>query len=367
MPKRRETILVVDDYEMSVNILELDLTERNYEVLKAYNGLDGLAIANEKVPDVILLDIQMPGINGFETLKRLRANIKTKDIPVILLTGLNDPHSIESGFSAGADEYLAKPINFDELSVRVNTILRMSRAERELRKVKEDFNYLLVQDFLNHVAAIKGTLDIIADEQVGPLNEAQKEIIAIATKAIDEHLNLIKDLGDLAQLKSGRIHLEQELHSMSETIDTALASVQALVRLKKVNLQTEIEGNLPHVLTDRNKINQVFKNLLINSINATPEGGTVTVAAKRVQRFDPSADAVKNCIQVSVSDSGPSLSQEELSLAIDAYEQARQWRVSKYKGLGLTISKTILEAHNGTFWAEALEKRGNTFHFVLPV
>jgi len=367
MPEQHEKILVVDDNEMNVDILEMDLRERHYRVFKAYNGIDGIAIANEEVPDLILLDIQMPGIDGLETLKRLRANNKTKDIPVILLTGLNDPRSIESGFSAGADEYLTKPINFDELSVRVNTILRMSRAEKELRKVKDEFDYLMVQDFLNHVAAIKGTLDIIAEEQVGPLNEAQKEIIAIAATAIDEHLNLIKELGDLAQLKSGRIHLEKELHSMPETVETALASVQPLVRLKKVNLQPKIESNLPQVVIDQKKIIQVFKNLLMNAINFTPEGETISVTVAQIQRFDASSGTMKPFIQVSVSDNGPSLSQEELSLAIDAYEQARQWKVSKYKGLGLTICKTILEAHNGTIWAEALKEKGNTFHFILPV
>jgi two-component system sensor histidine kinase/response regulator len=366
MSDQGEKILVVDDNEMNTNLLEMELTDHNYRVLKASNGLDAISIANEEIPDLILLDIQMPGIDGLETLRRLRADVKTKEVPVILLTGLNDPRSIESGFSAGADEYLAKPILYDELAVRVNTILRMSRAEKELRKVKDEFNYLMVQDFLNHVAAIKGTLDVLAEEHLGQLNEAQKEIVSIATTAIDEHLNLIKELGDLAQLKSGRIHLQKEFLAVPEILESVLVSVRPLSRLKKVNLQTKIEGSLPQVAVDEKKTRQVLTNLLINAINFTQEGETVGVALSQVDRYDAAAGAMRPFIQVSVSDRGPSLSQEEINLALDAYEQAKQWKVSKYKGLGLTICKTVIEAHNGAFWAEALEGKGNTFNLVLP-
>lgn len=149
--KKDPVILVVDDTEDNLDLLEFALKRKPVEMIRANSGMECLSLARERQPDVILLDIQMPEMDGFETLRRLRDNPATAKIPVIFLTAQRkEPESIEKGLLMGVDEYLTKPIDTDELLVRTKTLVRIKRMEAELERTKADFMAMLVHDLRRH-------------------------------------------------------------------------------------------------------------------------------------------------------------------------------------------------------------------------
>ncbi|MEX0602631.1 MAG: response regulator [Bacteroidota bacterium] len=160
MAQHDPVILVVDDTEDNLDLLEFALKRKPVSMLRATSGRECLQIAREQRPDVILLDIQMPEMDGFETLKHLRDHPDTKSIPIIFLTAQRkDPESIEKGLLLGADEYLTKPIDTDELLVRTRTLVRLKRIEAELERTKADFMAMLVHDLRSPLAGIKDVIE----------------------------------------------------------------------------------------------------------------------------------------------------------------------------------------------------------------
>ncbi|MBI3787917.1 MAG: response regulator, partial [Ignavibacteriales bacterium] len=166
------TILVVDDTEDNLDLLEFALKRKPIHLLRATSGRQCLEIAQEKIPEIILLDIQMPEMDGFETLRRLRANPVTAKIPVIFLTAQKkDAESIATGLAMGADQYLTKPIDTEELLVRTKMLIRIKKAEAELERTKADFMAMLVHDLRSPLIGIKSVVELVLDAPPGaPLN-----------------------------------------------------------------------------------------------------------------------------------------------------------------------------------------------------
>lgn len=158
MEELQPTILVVDDTEDNLDLLEFALKRKPVRMLRATSGKECLSLAHKHHPDIILLDIQMPEMDGFETLKQLRASRSTAGIPVIFLTAQKkDPSSIEYGLSIGAEEYLTKPIDIDELLVRTRWLVRLKKMEMELERTKADFMAMLIHDLRSPIGGIKST------------------------------------------------------------------------------------------------------------------------------------------------------------------------------------------------------------------
>jgi len=369
--QQSEKILVIDDDPATRYAKVLDLSAHGYTVLEASTGDDGLRIAEETYPDLILLDFQIPFLEGFDTLKRLRANYHTRSIPVIFVTNAyDDPEYIEQGLSLGADEYLMKPISTKELLAHIRSILKVGKAAKELEQVKANFIYLLIQDIKNYIAATKGSIQFAFMSELGKLDEGQKEILSIAESAIDQQLQLINELLDLASLEAGKIKLTKEPSDIAALLNDAIQQMHASAGGKGITVKREISSEIvvpeAPLLLDKRKIHQVLLTFLTNVIQFTPEGGTVTVGAKRERVVNEFGKVLGNLVHVFVADTGPALPKEEIPLVLDRYEQAKRGKISRYKGLGLTICKNIILAHNGNIWVESEEGKGTTFHFTIP-
>ncbi len=358
---KKDKILIVDDESTLRLLLSTYLTDAGYVVKEAENGSECLKSIQSYLPDLIILDVHMPVLNGFQTAMELRKIKAVEKIPIIFLTGASTPSALKEGFDAGGDEYLYKPINTEELLIRIKALLRMRHAEEEAKKLKQHFEYLLIQDFLNYSTAVKVPLTLLADEYAGTLNEQQKEIIEVATKALDEHIRILQDYAIVVKFNPKNILLTKSKFNIYEVVEQALSSLDAFIGQEKIIIHKNFQGADAIVNLDRNHLLQTFQLLVSHAVSQTPKNGEITINIQIDQ--DGSQKAMNFCIK----DGGPQLDAEELNLMIDRFEQARTDKVSLDKNMSLTLCKMIVEAHGGKFWAECSEPVGNCYKGIIPI
>lgn len=362
------TILVVDDTEDNLDLLEFAMKHKPVKMLRATSGKECLALAESVKPDVILLDIQMPEMDGFETFRRLRAKQPTAKIPIIFLTAQRkDPGSIATGLEIGADEYLTKPIDTEELLIRTRMLVRLKRAEALIERTRADFMAMLVHDLRSPLSGIKSVIDFFTDlkGQELTLTPEHFQLLESGREAASRMLDLINNLLDLSKYEGGDIVLEKKPVIISQLVDSVIREVNPQFQQRRITLTQQVQPNLSIIDIDLQKISQVLMNLLSNALKFTRSGGSVTVIAQQPQR----PQGVKSSIQISVKDNGIGIGKEELSYIFDRYKQASSAQVTKTKGtgLGLAICKLVVEAHGGTISAESEPGVSTVFSFTLPI
>ena len=367
------TILVVDDTEDNLDLLEFALKRKPIKMLRATSGMACLALAKEHKPDIILLDIQMPEMDGFETLKRLRANPETAKIPVIFLTAQKkDPESIAKGLALGADQYLTKPIDTEELLVRTKMLISLKRAEAELERLRADFMAMLVHDLRSPLIGIKNVLELLqeSDKSV-PLSQDYFELINSAQMSGNRLLELVSDLLDVSKYEAGNIAFDKDSVPVTRFIDPILKQMEVQFRQKNVTLTTSYADGLPNVYVDAQKTEQVMMNFLSNALKFTKSGGSIIIAAEAItERIHTELeDLNRRFVRVKITDNGVGISPEEIPMLFKRYKQASSARTTKQKGtgLGLVICKLIVEAQGGTVGVQSELGKGATFSFTLPV
>ena len=368
MDTPQPTILVVDDTEDNLDLLEFALKRKPVRMLRASSGKECLQIAAQNRPDVILLDIQMPEMDGFETLKHLRASKKTADIPVIFLTAQRkDASSIEQGLSLGADEYLTKPIDIDELLVRTRSLVRLKKMETELERTKADFMAMLIHDMRSPIGGISSILELLEEPLIkgSSIQDVHRELLISAEDATRRLLNLINDMLDLSKFEAGKMNLIREPVYIGEIANRIMKQMQPQFKQKRIHIDVSLEEGSPSISVDAQKIAQVYANILSNALKFTPAEGTVHISV--VSSKD--AAGANEFIQTSISNNGHGISPNELPTLFERYKQgiASEIVQAKGTGLGLAICKLIVEAHGGVISADSEPGKITTFRFSLPV
>jgi len=374
--EERQRILAVDDAPDNLVLLDKLLKRQGFDVIKASSGKECLAKSASDHPDLVILDVAMPEMNGFETLKYLRENEITKDIPVIILTANSkDAKSIEQGFSLGADEYLTKPIEQDELIARVRSILRIVKAERDLEQTKADFQSMLVHDLRSPLSVIIGVLELGATGEFDNNPSEMKEFLSSALETSQKMLGLINDILDVAKLEAGKLQLNKQPNDFNVIVDAAVARLKILARDKAITLTVEESHDLPICECDGGKLDQVVTNLVGNAIKFTPKEGSVTVRTY-AKHFDEDAPGLKgDYLALDVQDTGVGIPSEEIPLIFDRYRQVKSGSAGspgqnarqKGTGLGLTIVKRVTEAHGGRVFVESVLGKGTKFTVAIPL
>lgn len=359
----KDKILIVDDEEILRYLLSTKLEEEGYEVKAAKNGLECLETLQHFNPDLIILDINMPLMDGIATAKEIRKLKPFTKTPIIFLTGVGSIDSLRIGFEAGGDEYLNKPVNVDELMIRINALLRMHRAEMEVEQLSKHFHFLLVQDFLNYSTAVKIPLTMLVDESLGPINEQQKEVLNLAIKALDENIQLLQETALLMKLDPKKIAINKTPTNLTALIKDTTHKLIPQLKHKDLNFVNQLPENDITLELDQEHIRQTIY-LLFNYIidKAHPKSN--------IQLWINLNDSKVNnhpAIEFIIKTNSNPISEEEMYLMLDRYEQARLNRVSYGKNLSLTICKLIIEAHNGKFWCECKEGDANYFKFSFPM
>ena len=373
MQEKEPVILVVDDTEDNLDLLEFALKRKPVRLLRATSGQECLALAAEKQPDIILLDIQMPEMDGFETLKRLRANPATIKIPVVFLTAQRkDADSIATGLALGAEQYLTKPIDTDELLVRTKMLISLKRAEAELERTKADFMAMLVHDLRSPLIGVKSVIELLQDSGKGSiLGDDQFELLNSAHSSAKKLLELISDFLDLSKYEAGTISFDASPVQVGSFIDPVLQQMDIQFKQRNVKIVKSIPANLPNVFVDAMKTEQVIMNLLSNALKFTKSGGMITLEAAPTTEeiITTGGSKQKPFVQIGISDNGVGISADELPLLFERYKQVSSAKIVKQKGtgLGLVICKRIVEAEGGRIWAESEPGKRTTFSFTVPV
>lgn len=371
-PSEYPTLLVVDDTEDNLDFLEFALKRKPFKMLRASSGKECLLIAKRNSPDIIILDIQMPEMDGYETLSHLRRDPATSNIPVIFLTAQHkDPQSIERGLSLGADEFLTKPIDTEELIVRTHMLLRLKKLENELERTKADFMAMLVHDLRSPLTGIKSVIEYFKETlgQSKALNEEQTSLFESVNDSAARMLSLINDILDLSKLESGNINLDRQVVDLHQVVEMITRDFRMPFKKKNATLDIVLPESMPAVDIDINRIGQVLMNLLSNALKFIPTGGHVSVTAARYHEPNPGFDRVTDFIQISVRDNGMGIPREELPFIFDRYKQASTAKKTHHKGtgLGLAVCKLIVEAHGGKIHVESEVGMHTTFQFTVPV
>ncbi len=371
MEEEYPTILVVDDTEDNLDFLEFALKRKPFKMIRAISGKECIALAKRNKPDIILLDIQMPEMDGFQTLEILKADPSTSQIPVIFLTAQRkDPQSIERGLALGANEFLTKPIDTEELLVRVRMLLRVKKLEMELERTKADFTAMLVHDLRSPLSGIKSVLEYFKEtlDQNNTLSQEQGMLFDSVNDSAERMLGLINDILDLSKLESGNISLDVQDVDLHLVVDMITRDFRMQYKKKDATIDVDLPTNLPAVKIDINRIGQVLMNLLSNALKFIPKGGNVKVSVALQEDHNPVTKDMDQFLKVSVRDSGMGIPSEELPFIFDRYKQASTAKKTKVKGtgLGLAVCKLIVEAHGGSIYAESELGKNTTFHFTLP-
>jgi DNA-binding response OmpR family regulator/anti-sigma regulatory factor (Ser/Thr protein kinase) len=371
-------ILVVDDVEDNVTLLRLNLEDDNYQVVTADNGLTAIDIARSELPDLILLDVMMPGISGIETCKRLKSIDEVSHIPVIMISAKDQQDDIIAGLDVGAQDYIAKPINYEIASARIRSALRIKKYEDSMRalnleleqakfeaqsalKARTSFFSTMSHEIRTPITAIMGYAEIMsgnADREIAEIDQRQvSEMIFSNSKYL---LDVISTILDFSKLESNKMGFEQINSSVFEIVE----GVENVVRLnaiaKKLNFSVEIQYPIPEFIkTDPLRVKQVLINICGNAIKFT-DSGSVNLRVS----FDEES---KN-LSFSVRDTGIGMNEEELSQLFVAFAQANPTISRRFggTGLGLNISKEIVERLGGELKVNSAPNVGSTFSFEIP-
>ena len=343
-------ILIVDDMPANVLLLVRMLTERGYTPRPVLSGKLALQAAREEPPDQILLDINMPEMNGYEVCELLKADATLKEIPVIFISALNETIDKVKAFRAGGVDYVTKPFQFEEVYARVQTHLQL----RRLGKLRDDLTHMVIHDLRNPLSVIFSFLDLMESRESKNLSASTMEFASLARISAEELRSMISSILDVSKMESGEMSLQRGACELDTLIRTVLATTQPLPGNRTVTLEaTEAPVT---VITDCGLIHRVLQNLLSNALRYTPSGGDVRMCVT------PALGEVR----VSVRDDGPGIAPEFHRRIFEKFGQVEDQDNRTGTGLGLTFCKLAVEALGGHIGVESEVGKGSTFWFTLP-
>jgi signal transduction histidine kinase len=372
-------VLIVDDEEKNIKLLKGILSRESLDVITACNGEAALQNTTERIPDLILLDVMMPGMNGFDVCRTLKNQVHTQMIPVLMVTALKEKEDRIMALQAGADDFLNKPIDANELVVRVKSLLRIKGyydalvakntelAEKNIEiakkeQLKEALYHMVAHDLCNPLSAISGAVELLQMDS-SALNQAQSDLLNLCLRGCWQLRYILDGIIDVYKFDQGAMQLQKEVFKWSALTELIEPYFIVLAREKNIRLDFALPDYECRICADRRILSRVVSNLIDNALRHTPAGGSVTVEA--------ATDSGKRSLRIGVRDSGSGIPKEYLHKVFDRFAQlsgaSNGSRVGS-SGLGLNFCKMAVEAHNGRIWAESGgEGSGSVFFFELPM
>jgi len=346
-------ILIVDDFPDTLVLYEAVLTDDGHRVRTALSGVDALRQVDEREPELLLLDVSMPGLDGVEVLRRLRLRRGGGPSVIMLTAARREPHAIEAGLKEGADAYLTKPIDSRELMARVRAALETFRLKRMLDAQRRDHIAMLVHDLRHPLSSLGLIAEVLESEDMTPVERhaAVTQIRGMCT----EMARLVDGVLVASRLEAGVFSVEPRAITVGQVVEPMLRVFSPVATRRRVALV--FDGSLEMGLrADPQKLRQALDNLVANAVKFTPRGGRVVV---RVSREGEN-------VVFEISDTGPGIPAAEREGIFDRYKQGARGRAAGGAGLGLAIARGIAEAHHGTIAVSTGDAGGAAFRLVLP-
>jgi len=356
-----DRILVVDDTPDNCLLIQAILQDEGYDVELSESGQDALAKIDRSPPDLILLDVMMPGMDGYEVTRRIRQNAGLPFMPILLTTAYDQP-SVAQGLDLGADDFIRKPVHFDELLARVRALLRLKHSvdERDqIARQREDFVSRLTHDLRTPLVAADRMLVLLIQGAMGELSEDVLEIMATMVRSNQNLLTMVNMLLEVYRYEAGRKSLVFSPVDLSAMMGEVIQELSSLAIDKGLALNFEAQSdNKFEIKGDRIELHRVFTNLIGNAIKFTDQG----FVDVRLFLIDGNNNSQ---VEVKIQDTGPGILLEEQSTLFESFSSGKHKRAGS--GLGLQLSRRIAEAHGGTVSVQSEVGQGSCFIVRLPV
>ena len=370
---RKRLVLIVDDMPENLQVLAGHLTEAGHEILAAASGPRAIALVRNRKPDLILLDIMMPGMDGLEVCRILKAEPESADIPVIFITARTETDDILRGFELGAVDYITKPFKPAELVARVRTHLelksardllftynkQLERISKHLRRLNDDKNRFLgivSHDIRGAFGNVVSVSRLLVDEMSEPEDEAGQLLRDIGVEA--EHMiALAQNLLNIDAIEHGQVKMKVESVESRDLLDFAINAHQMAARVK--NLECRISSDSSHVRGDLTACRQILTNLVSNAVKYSPDNSHIWLQASWQE---------DGRVRLSVRDEGPGLSSEDQKKLFRPFTRLSSKAIGNEHsvGLGLSIVKLMVDGMGGEIICESHLGEGTTFTVLLP-
>ena len=362
-------ILIVDDVMSNVLLLKVLLTNEKFAIATASNGRQALEQVEKENPDLVLLDVMMPDMSGFEVAQHLKSNPNTADIPIIFLTALNSTADIVKGFQVGANDFISKPFNKEELIIRVTHQISLVAAKRlilskteELQRTiagRDKLYSVIAHDLRSPMGAIKMVLNmLILNLPSKKIGAEMYELLTMANQTTEDVFSLLDNLLKWTKSQIGKLNVVYQDVDLVEVTDGVIEIFSMVASLKKIRIR-EMKPEKMMVNADIDMLKTVVRNLLSNAIKFSKENSEVLVKMEEVDGM-----AV-----VSVQDHGCGISEEgqKKLLHTDTHFSTFGTNNEEGSGLGLLLCKDFVVKNGGKLWFTSKEGEGSIFSFSIPV
>jgi len=359
-------ILVVDDEPRNVLLLQDLLESRGYTVWTAADGEQGLTMAQERSPDVVLLDVMMPRLSGFDVCRRLKADPGTAMIPVLLVTSLDAREDRLAGIGAGANDFIIKPIDTSDLLLRVRNAVTTKRLHdevtgqfrrlQELEAARDTLTHMIVHDLRSPLTGLQAYMDLLRMAVAAGANDEILEYARDANAISGQLKDMVSQVLDVSRLESGQMPISPEDTDLVELLPAAAASLGPAP--PAVQIVYQLPRHPVVVSCDRDLVSRVLVNLVGNAFKFTRRDSEVRIGL----------EAHNGRARITVTDGGPGIAAEHREMIFEKFAQAPLGRKGAMRstGLGLTFCKLAIEAHGGNIGVESGEAGGACFWLELP-
>jgi signal transduction histidine kinase len=362
-------ILIVDDKPENLDILIAYLDTRGFTISVALNGKEAIEIAIEFMPDIILLDVMMIGINGFETCNQLKKNKKTENIPVIFMTALSETVDKVRGFEVGGVDYITKPFQQEEVLARINAHLTIRQQQSKLEKrnlellqlnqEKNEFLGIVSHDLKSPLTGILGFAQLLKHYKADFSEVEVNEFVEGVETNVKQMLDLIENLLDVNRLETGKMTFTLKAIDLGVCVFEALYRYRVEAELKKICLHFELPQGQYLVCADERAVKQILDNIISNALKYSFKEKNIYIGLM----------VMDESIRCQVRDEGQGLTDKDKEQLFQKFTRlsAKPTGGEHSTGLGLSIVKKLVEAMNGRVWAESNGKdQGSTFTVELP-
>jgi len=351
--ERKNKILIVDDAEDTVELLRKRFRAEGYDTSEAFNGEEALNMVPEYDPDLIVLDVMMPKIDGYEVCQRLKADEKTKYIPVLMLTAKGEVEHKVKGLNIGADDYMGKPFDYKELSARVRSLLSIKathekKVEEEKSGALEQMMEQVAHEIRNPLTSVGGFARKVFNKL--PEDDPNRKYMQYIIEDVAVLESMIKQL---IELKSMTISMK-EPSAVNEVVKDSLKIFEQDFAQKAIQVETELREGLPMITVDKKLLKRAFCNLIKNAVEAMESGTKTLKVTSRVNGDN---------LELQFSDTGKGITKEKIKNIFDPLVTSKVYG----PGLGLTFALKIIQDHKGTISVESEEGKGTTFTIRFPI
>lgn len=355
-PVNKAEILLVDDTPEDIEAAVALFCDNHYRVRVATRGSTALKLLHQHRPDIILLDIYMPEMDGFEICREIKSHPQFKQIPIIFLTSSNDEESIKRGFELGAQDYVVKPFNLSELLARVNTHIKIKHQAESLIEAYEEldgFCYTIAHDLKAPLLSINKLVEYLAADYTDRLDDEGHELMAHIEDKSKEVLSVIDHLLEFSRMC--------EMPLKSENIQLEKLFLEVFNELRETQSHRQIEfvlNPLPDIYGDAVMIKLLVTNILSNAIKYTGNREKALIEASYLEQGSEYV--------ISVRDNGTGFDMRYASRLFKVFQRLHSLDEFEGSGVGLAICQRILKRHNGQAWLIGEPDKGATFHFAFP-